>query len=292
MRLGNSPINWSNEDLRDLGGDVPVEQCLREMAEAGFVGAEYGYKMPDEPAAVRALLDAHGLALASTWHSVFFVDGDTDAELAKLDARAQFLAEAGARHINLCDVSRAVHTQVETPLSARPVFDDAEWDRLAAGLNRAGPVCRAHGVTPGYHFHMGTGVQTAAEVDRLMDMTDPQAVWLCPDSGHAAFAGDDPAPIFARYADRISHVHFKDVRADALRDALDQDQPFMTATINGVFTVPGDGAIDFAPLVHSLRGADYSDWIIVEAEQYLPGTTPLEFARSCHAYLAALLGGE
>ncbi len=289
MQLGNSPINWSNEDLRELGGDIPLERCLREMREAGYAGTEYGYKMPADAPTVKATLAAHGLTLASSWHSFNVVDGNEADELANLDATAQFLASAGAAHVNLCDTSRTVHTTVAAPLSTRPTFTDAEWDRLAAGLNRAGEVCLAHGVTPGYHFHMGTGVQTAAEVDRLMAMTDPAAVWLCPDSGHAAFAGDDPAALFARHADRIGHVHFKDVRADVLSRARAEDWSFLTATLEGVFTVPGDGAIDFAPLMASLRAVGYDAWIIIEAEQYLPETDPLTFATQCRAYLGGLL---
>lgn len=291
MQLGNSPINWSNEDLHELGGDVPVERCLAEMAEAGFVGTEYGYKFPDAPADVQRLLGDHGLALASSWHSVYFVDGDAEEELRRLDAKAAFLAAAGAAHVNLCDVSRTVHTVPDAPLSTRPIFTDAEWDRLAAGLNRAGEVCRRHRVVPAYHPHMGTGVQTLAETDRLMDMTDATRVWLCPDSGHAAYAGDDAHALFARHADRIAHVHFKDVRPDALADAIRRDSPFLTAVVDGVFTVPGDGLIDFAPLVAALRRARYDGWVIVEAEQYLPGTDPYAFARDTHRYLTALLEG-
>lgn len=289
MRLGNSPINWSNEDLRDLGGEIPVEQCLREMAQAGYAGTEYGYKLPTDPADCSALLSPHRLALASSWHSFTVVDDGLEAALARLDTTVRFLAQVGAGHVNLCDTSRTVHTTMEAPLSTRPIFTDAEWQRLANGLDAAGELCLPYGVKPGYHFHMGTGVQTAAETDRLMAMTNPGRVWLCPDSGHAAFAGDDPAAIFAAHADRIGHVHFKDVRGEVLERARAEDWSFLKATVEGAFTVPGDGTIDFVPLVVSLRSAGYADWVIVEAEQYLPDTDPLTYATQCRAYLGGLL---
>lgn len=289
MHLGNSPINWSNEDLRELGGALPLERCLREMRDAGYAGTEYGYKFPAGPEAVRVVLEQHRLRLASCWHSFDVVAEGLDTALAKLEDKVRFLAAAGAAHVNLCDTSRTVHTTLDAPLSTRPVFGDAEWDRLAEGLNRAGEVCLRHGVTPGYHFHMGTGVQTAAETDRLMATTDPAKVWLCPDSGHAAFAGDDPAAVFRRHGGRISHVHFKDVRAAVLERARAEDWSFLKATVEGVFTVPGDGGIDFAPLVTGLRDVGYDGWIVVEAEQYLPETDPLTFATRCRAYLGSLL---
>ena len=289
MRLGSSPINWSNEDLRELGGDIPLEQCLREMQLAGYEGTEYGYKLPVAAEDCCTVLADYELDLASCWHSFDVVAEGVEAALPKLEGKITFLAGVGADCVNLCDTSRTVHRDRDAPLSARPVFSDTEWDRLVDGLHRAGDLCAARGIRPAYHFHMGTGVQTADEVDRLMEMTDPGKVWLCADSGHAAYAGADPTTLFDTYAARMGHVHLKDLRPDVLARALADDCSFLTAVVNGVFTVPGDGAIEFPPLIDALHRAGYAAWVIVEAEQYLPGLDPFSFAQQCHDYLRALL---
>jgi inosose dehydratase len=289
IRLGIAPINWSNDDLPELGGDIPLERCLAEMRAAGYSGTEQGHKFPTDPVRLKALLARYGLALASSWHSTYFARGDNlEEELARLDDRLKFLSAVGATVINLAECSGTVHNVQDQPLAARPVFTDREWDRVIAGMNLAGDRCRSYGIRAAVHHHMGTGIQTAEEIDRLLSATEPEKVFLCADTGHLQFAGTDPLAFFEKHLDRIVHIHLKDIRPAVLRKVREEDTSFLDAVLAGVFTVPGDGMIDFAPLLDVVVSSAYDGWLIVEAEQDPSRADPLEYARRARAYLRAV----
>jgi inosose dehydratase len=137
---------------------------------------------------------------------------------------------------------------------------------------------------------MGTGIQTAAEIDRLMDMTDPELVYLLFDTGHLVCAGVDPQALLRKYVHRVRHVHLKDVRADVLKSAQQNGWSFLNAVREGMFTVPGDGSIDFAPLFAMLEDAGYRGWMVVEAEQDPAKANPFEYAVKARKYIRAQTG--
>jgi len=275
IRIGTNPIGWSNDDLRELGGATPLETCLSEAHQAGYAGIELGHKFPRDAGTLRPVLQAHGLDLVSGWYSASLRTQSVEAERAALRPHLDLLKAMGCTVLVFAETSDAVHGDPALPLSGRPVMPDAEWPDFAARLTELADAVAAEGVALAYHHHMGTVVQTAPEIDRLMATTGP-SVKLLLDSGHATFAGADPVALARRHHARVVHVHCKDVRQAVMQEALDNDWSFLDAVVAGVFTVPGDGGVDFAAVLSELPG--YSGWLVVEAEQDPVKAHPLTYA--------------
>ncbi len=288
IRIGANPIGWSNDDMLEVGGNIPLEQCLSEAKDAGFAGMELGNKFPREAAALEPVLKTHGLELVSGWHSLELLTRDVDAEMAAVAGHAALLKAMGCPVLIACETSNTVQGQKDTPLSARPVLAKSDWpvfaDRLTAFAER---VMAEYGLTLVYHHHMGTVVQTEAEIDRLMALTGP-AVKLLLDTGHVSWGGGDPARVARHYRERIAHVHCKDVREAVMQRAHAEDWSFLDSVLAGVYTVPGDGFIDFVRVFKELPG--YSGWVVVEAEQDPEIAEPAKYARMGFANLKRFLG--
>jgi inosose dehydratase len=261
--------------MRELGGDITLEQCLAEAKAAGFEGIELGHKFPREAAALRAVLGGHGLDLVSGWYSSALLERGVDAELAALRPHLHLLKELGSDVLILAETTGAVHSNRGIPLSKRPALDDQSMRRLCESLTSLGDAVAGEGMRLAYHHHMGTIVQSGADIDALMAHTGP-TVHLLLDTGHAAFAGADPVALARRYAPRIVHVHCKDIRSHVRERAVAEDWSFLDSVVAGVFTVPGDGGIDFRSVLGAL--GDYSGWLIVEAEQDPEMAPPAEYA--------------
>ncbi|MDP6706061.1 MAG: myo-inosose-2 dehydratase [Alphaproteobacteria bacterium] len=287
VRLGTNPIAWSNDDLRTLGGETPLETCLAEARAAGFAGIELGHKFPREPGLLTRMLAAHDLALISGWYSSALLSRDVAAEAEALAPHLALLDALGAEVLILAETNGAIHGDPAKALSGRPRLSTEEMVRLAARLEALGRRVAGRGIRLAYHHHMGTVVQSEAEIDALMATTGPE-VGLLLDTGHAAFAGADPARLAERHRDRILHVHCKDVRADVLARVRSDDVSFLDAVVAGVFTVPGEGAIDFAGVLGPLRRAGYSGWLVVEAEQDPAKADPATYARMGFQNLEAM----
>jgi inosose dehydratase len=283
VQLGINPIGWSNDDLRTLGGDTPLETCLIQARQAGFTGIELGHKFPRDAATLRQVLDAHCLVLVSGWYSAALLQRDADAEFAAMRPHLSLLQALGCPVLIVAETSNAIHTNRAVPLSRRPILPDADWPCFADRLTELGDAVAAEGLALAYHHHMGTVVQTAAEIDRLMALCGP-GVKLLLDTGHATFAGADPTALAHRHRDRIAHVHCKDLRQHVMRTARGQDWSFLDSVVAGVFTVPGDGALDFPAVLAALP--DYAGWLVVEAEQDPQQANPLVYARMGHSNLA------
>ena len=287
VKLGIAPINWSNDDLHELGADISLGRCLSEMQESGYAGTELGHKFPTEVSTLKPLLSKYGLKLASKWHSTFFVENnDLEAELSRIKESLEFLSAMGTNVINIAECSGSVHSERNKPLSNKPVFDDGEWDRLITGLKKTGELCDTYGIYAAFHHHMGTGVQTEAEIDRLMSSTANEKIYLCADSGHMLFSRFDPLPVFERYMDRIRHIHLKDIRENVMTEMLDEDASFLDSVIKGVFTVPGDGMIDFRQIFDVILESNYNGWMIVEAEGDPAKFNPLQYSKIARRYIS------
>jgi inosose dehydratase len=276
IRIGANPIGWSNDDMVELGGHIPLEQCLREAKAAGFEGMELGNKFPRDAAKLRPILAAHGLALVSGWYSTFLIERGADAEFKAAQTHAGLLKAMGCKVLIAAECTRTVHGDKTKPLSQRPVMAEAEWRRFATGLTDFAGKLEGIGLTLAYHHHMGTVVQTGAEIDRLMESTGP-AVKLLLDTGHATWGGADPAALARRYRERIAHLHVKDVRREVMARAAREDWSFLKSVVEGVYTVPGDGMIDFVQVLRELK--PYSGWIVVEAEQDPGKADPTTYAK-------------
>lgn len=283
VRIGANPIGWSNDDLRSLGGATPLETCLAEAREAGFEGMELGHKFPREPAALKAALAPYGLALVSGWYSASLLTRDANAEMTALRPHLDLLKAMGANVLVFAETSNAIHGDRRAPLAGRPVMRSDDWAEFGRRVTRVAQATLAEGVRLVYHHHMGTIVQSVEDVEAFMQATGP-AVHLLLDTGHLTFAGADPVTVARRWRARISHVHCKDVRLDVMRRVVAEKLSFLDAVIEGVYTVPGDGGVDFGSVLKELPG--YSGWLVVEAEQDPEKANPLAYAKLGRANLA------
>jgi inosose dehydratase len=286
VRLGISPIGWSNDDLPELGGDTALETCLAEARLAGFQGIELGNKFPRDPAVLRPILERHGLSLISGWYSGRLLDRSVTEELAVIEVHRALLVAMGCAVLVYAETSRSIAGDRCRPLSGRPRLGDGGWRDFGGRLTDLAQRLSRRGIRLVYHHHIGSVVASEAEIDRLMAATG-DSVALLLDTGHLAFAGVDPAVLARRYGHRIAHVHCKDVRRDVLAGVRAGDASFLAAVLDGVFTVPGDGCIDFGAVLAALAAADYRGWLVVEAEQDPAKAPPLAYARLGFAHLSA-----
>jgi myo-inosose-2 dehydratase len=287
IRIGVNPIGWSNDDMLEVGGHIPLEQCLAEAREAGFVGMELGNKFPRAAERLRPILDAHGHALVSGWYSCELLERDVPAEMRAVADHAALLRDMGCEVIIVCETSNTIQGRRGTPLSARPVLETTRWAEFGRRLTEfAERLKEVYGLQLVYHHHMGTVVQTEAEIDRLMAMTGP-ALDLLLDTGHVTWGGGDPERVARHYRDRIGHVHCKDVREEVMWQSQREDWSFLDSVLAGVYTVPGDGFIDYVSVFRALPG--YSGWVVVEAEQDPEKAEPAKYARMGHDNVSRFL---
>jgi inosose dehydratase len=266
VRIGINPLTWTIDDLPEVGGETSLETCLAEARAAGFEGVELGCKFPRTAPELKAALAPHGLALVSGWYSASLLERDAAEEFEAMRPHRDLLSALGCDVVVVAETTRCIHGERGTRLSQRPVLASSDWPRFAERLDELGSRLQDAGLALAYHHHMGTVVQTEDEVDRLMDSCD-DAVSLLLDTGHLTFAGGDPARAAARHAARIAHVHCKDVRSAVLARSLNRDSSFLDAVLDGVFTVPGDGSVDYPAVLAPIARAGYGGWLVVEAEQ-------------------------
>jgi inosose dehydratase len=278
VRIGINPLTWTIDDLPEVGGETSLATCLAEARAAGFEGVELGCKFPRTAPELEAALAPHGLALVSGWYSTNLLLRDPAAEFEAMRPHRELLAALGCDVVVVAETTRCIHGDRGTRLSQRPVLAPGDWPRFAKRLEELGARLTDFGLRLAYHHHMGTVVQTEDEVDRLMDSCD-DTVGLLLDTGHLTFAGGDPARAATRHAERIAHVHCKDIRQPVLARSLNRDSSFLGAVLDGVFTVPGDGSIDYRAVLAPLARAGYRGWLVVEAEQDPAVAPSAEYAR-------------
>lgn len=291
IRVGCAPIAWVNDDMPELGGETTYQQILSEVALAGYEGTEIGNKYPKDPAVLKRELDLRGIRIAAAWHGCLLTTEPYEDEERKFIDFCDYMVALGADCVNICEQGHSIQGMRDTSVfDDKPFFTDDEWERLAEGLNRFGDIAKEKGLRLAYHHHMGTGVQTTEEIDRLMSMTDPDKLLLLVDNGHLLFSGESTADIIARYLPRIGHVHLKDIRPEIVEKARAEKLSFLDSILAGAFTVPGDGPTDFATLMRPVVDSDYDGWFLVEAEQDPAIANPLEYALIARTYLRDSLG--
>ena len=285
VKLSIAPIAWTNDDLPELGGHISFEQCIEEMSEAGFTGSEIGNKYPRDPEVLKPALEKRGLEISSAWFSTFFSEnGRSEETIDKYVEQMRFLKAMGARVVNICECGHCVQMGTGHVFD-RPEYSNDQWQNVAEGLNMIGEIARDNEMINAYHYHMGTMVQNLEEIDRIMELTDPALVYLLVDTGHAHYAGDDPLSIVRKYGPRIRNVHLKDIRQEILDIVHSEKMSFLDSVKAGVFTVPGDGCIDFLPIFKALADAGYGGWFVVEAEQDPDKANPLEYAKIARNFI-------
>ncbi|MPM06116.1 Inosose dehydratase [bioreactor metagenome] len=289
--LGIAPIGWTNDDMPELGAENTFQQCVSEMALAGFSGTEIGNKYPSDASTLKHMLDVRGLRIASRWFSSFLISKPLEENVKAFEAELAFLAAVGAKAINVSEQSYSVQGMEKTPIFGHKyVMNEQEWGLLTNGLNVLGKIAAEKGFRLCFHHHMGTVVQTAEETTRMLDETDAKYVHLCYDTGHFVFTGADPVAMLKKYVNRVGHVHLKDVRLPVLERVHKENLSFLTAVREGAFTVPGDGGFDFQPVFDVLDKANYTGWLLVEAEQDPAKANPFEYAKMARSYIAAHTG--
>jgi len=284
--LGIAPIAWTNDDMPDLGKENSFEQCISEAALAGFQGTEVGNKYPRDPDILKGYLEVRNLRIASAWFSSFLTTKPHEETIAEFLIHRDFLHAMGAKVIVVSEQGHSIQGQLTTPVfEEKYIMNDEEWMNLTTGLEMLGRLAGEKGMKVVYHHHMGTVVQTTAEIDRLMDSTDPELVSLLFDSGHLVFSGEDEKEILNKYIKRIAHVHLKDIRPEIVKKVKEENLSFLQAVRLGAFTVPGDGAIDFRPLFAVLDANHYEGWMLVEAEQDPAIANPFVYAKKARKYI-------
>jgi inosose dehydratase len=266
IRFGVSPIAWINDDMPELGGETLVETILADARDIGFSGVELGGKFPRDPAALKPLLGGYGLDLVGGWFSGNLLANDVDAEIAAAQDHLALLKAMGSTVWVHAETSNAIHGQRGTPLSHSPRLDAAGWRRFGERLTAFADHIAGQGLRFAYHHHLGTVVERPEDLDAFLAATG-EGVGLTLDTGHAALGGIDPVATIRAHPRRIAHVHCKDVRREVFADVQARGQSFLEGVLAGMFTVPGDGGLDYAAVMRALADVGYAGWIVVEAEQ-------------------------
>lgn len=291
VSLAIAPIGWTNDDDPKLGGEITFEQCVSEMALAGFAGCEVGSKYPSDIKTLSKALSLRNLMICNRWFSAFFTGKEASVERTEKDFRetCSFLMQMGAKRIGACEVGTSIQGQKTPVFKNKVVFSDKEWDALSKGLNKLGKIAKDdYDITLVYHHHMGTGVQTMEEIDKLMDMTDSNYINLLYDTGHIYISDgsmENALRVLYKHSHRIKHIHLKDVRGKVKEEMIKEESSFLQGVIKGVFTVPGDGDFYFDPVFAHLAKIEYSGWMVVEAEQDPSLANPLEYAMKARAFI-------
>ncbi len=266
IRFGVSPIAWANDDMPELGAETSVETILADAAAIGFAGVELGGRFPREPAALRAMLERQRLALIGGWYSTALLARDAEAEIAALEPHLALLKALGSSVFIAAETSNAIHGDRARPLSQTPRLDPADWPRFGARLAAVADHVEGHGLRFAYHFHLGTVVERQPALDLFVAST-PANVGFVVDTGHATLADVDAAALIRAHPERVVHVHAKDVRRRVFEQVRAGHASFLDGVLAGMFTAPGDGDLDFAPVMRALADIGYAGWVVIEAEQ-------------------------
>ena len=292
VKLGIAPIAWTNDDMPDLGKENTFEQCVSEMALAGFTGSEVGNKYPKDPEVLKKALELRGVEICNQWFSSFLITKPFEEVEKEFRAQLAFLKAMGAKVIGASEQSYSVQGQLDTPIFGHKYeMNDQEWDTFCTGMNKLGKIAKEeYGIALTFHHHMGTVVQSLAEVDRMMENTDPEYVSLLFDTGHFTYCGEDPLEVVKKYVHRIKHVHLKDIRPEFVEQVKKENMSFLAGVRAGAFTIPGDGCINYDPIFKVLEEAGYEGYMVVEAEQDPAKANPLEYAIRARKFIAEKTG--
>jgi len=285
IKLGVAPIAWSNDDMPELGGETTLEQCLSEASRAGFTGIESGGKFPKNSKELLPKLDKENLQLCSGWYGASLLKNTPKEEFKLMREQMNLFKDCKSPCMVFAEVTKSIQGDPNIPLSQKPKLTDDEWKLLISRINEIGKMMLDENMPLAYHHHMGTVIETESETRRLMESTNDD-VKLLIDTGHMLFAGGNSIKLTEDFIERIIHIHCKDIRKDVLEKSLKNDSTFRQAFLDGAFTVPGDGCIDYKPFLNILKRMNYEGWLVVEAEQDPAKANPFEYAKIGYNYLS------
>ena len=285
IKLGVAPIAWSNDDMPELGGETTLEQCLSEASKAGFTGVESGGKFPKNSKELLPKLEKENLQLCSGWYGASLLKNTPKEEFKLMRQQMNLFKDCKSPCMVFAEVTKSIQGDPKTPLSQKPKLSSDEWKLFISRINEIGKMMLDENMPLAYHHHMGTVIETESETRRLIESTNDD-VKLLIDTGHMLFAGGNSIKLTEDFIDRIVHVHCKDIRKDVLEKSLKNDSTFRQAFLEGAFTVPGDGCIDYKPFLTILKNKNYQGWLVVEAEQDPAKANPFEYAKIGYNYLS------
>lgn len=292
IQLGIAPIAWTNDDLPELGKENTFEQCISEMALAGYTGSEVGNKYPKDVKTLKEKLDIRGLTICNAWFSTFFAIGKEKETIEEFIKHRDFLYELGAKVIGCSEQSHSIQGLEKAIFEEKPSFTKEEWERIFEGYNRLAQLAEEKGMKVCLHHHMGTGIQTPEEVKTFMEGTN-ENVYLLFDSGHIYYSENSQEAtenLLKTYIDKIVHIHLKDVRKEVVEQIRQEKGSFLQGVKRGTFTVPGDGCIDFKPLFQIIEQSNYEGYMVVEAEQDPAVANPFEYAVKARKFIKEMTG--
>ena len=285
IKLGIAPIAWSNDDMPELGGETTLEQCLSEASKAGFTGIEFGGKFPKNSKELIPKLEKENLQLCSGWYGATLLKNTPKEEFELMREQMDLFKDCKSPCMVFAEVTNSVQGDPKTPLSKKPKLSEDGWKLLISRINEISKMMIDENMPLAYHHHMGTVIETEDETRRLIESTS-NSVKLLIDTGHMLFAGGNSIKLTEDFMERIIHVHCKDIRKDVLEKSLKNDSTFRQAFLDGAFTVPGDGCIDYKPFLTVLKNRNYEGWLVVEAEQDPAKANPFEYAKIGYNYLS------
>ncbi len=285
IKLGIAPIAWSNDDMPELGGETSLEQCLNEASKAGFTGIEFGGKFPKNSNELLPKLKKEKLELCSGWYGAQLLKNTPKEEFSLMQDQLKLFKDCNSPCMVFAEITNSIQADPNTPLSKRPKLSKGDWDKLISRINEISKMMIDENMPLAYHHHMGTVIETENETKRLMENT-LDTVKLLVDTGHMLFAQGNSINLVKDFSEKLIHVHCKDIRKEVLKKSLKNDSTFRQAFLDGAFTVPGDGCIDYKPFLKSLKDINYSGWLVVEAEQDPAKANPLEYAKIGYNYLS------
>ncbi|MDI2091378.1 myo-inosose-2 dehydratase [Commensalibacter oyaizuii] len=286
IRIGAHAICWSNDDMPELGGDIPLDTCLSEASQIGLEGMEMGNKFPKEANALKTTLGKYNLDLTSWWFSGALLLRSAKEEFAAMRSQLDLLKAMNCDCVVYAETANTIQGRLDIGLAHRPIMPLSEWSEYFRKLNELGKLTQDYGIKLAFHHHMGTIIQSHTDIDRLMTATQDN-IYLLLDTGHAVWGGADPIKLANDYASRVAHIHTKDVRENVLAQANKENWPFLKGVLQGVFTVPGDGSVDYVKFFKPFQ--NYSGWIVIEAEQDPQKANPLQYVTKGYNHLIASL---
>lgn len=284
-RIAGAPISWGVCEVPNWGHQLDAERVMSEMRELGLSATEFGPDgfLPEAPGEKAQFLRGFGLQAVGGFLPVLLHDAEHDP-MPEVDAFIDGCLASGAGVMVL-----AASTGVEG-YDSRPVLDDAQWKSMLTHLDRISDHAADRGVVATIHPHIGTMVENAEDVQRVLDGSH---VGLCVDTGHLAAAGADPVAITLANLDRVAHVHLKDVDGAKAAQVVAGDVTFSDAVRDGMWTVLGAGSVDVAAMIDALETHGYTGWYVLEQDLMLAGEPtgigPKADVEACLAYVTARL---
>ncbi|RJQ78344.1 sugar phosphate isomerase/epimerase family protein [Amycolatopsis panacis] len=287
LRVAAAPISWGVCEVPGWGRVLDAPAVLGEMAGLGITATELGPPgyLPRDPGELKALLGGHRLELAGGFLAVT-LHRDPDAALAEAAGSAALFAACGAEVLVLAAATGLAG------YDERPALDEAEWSTLVTTAARIAELATGHGVKTVLHPHIGTHVETEAEVERFLA---DSALPLCLDTGHLLIGGTDPVALARRHPSRVGHLHLKDVRGELAAAVRAGELPYAEAVGRGLYVPLGEGDVDIEAVVRFVDEAGYDGWYVLEQDTALgegsPADRPGRDVATSLAYLTRITAG-